>query len=882
MRDSTSTAMDESALLDLLECPVCLERLDVTAKVLPCQHTFCRRCLLGIVGSRGELRCPECRTLVESGVDELPSNILLVRLLDGIKQRPWRAGTGCTNGSAGGGGREHANPGTQPQRAQTKSSAVRGVPQLPCAKALYNYDGKEPGDLKFGKGDIIILRRQVDENWYHGEVGGVHGFFPASFVQVIKPLPQPPPQCKALYDFELKDKEADKDCLPFSKDDILTVIRRVDQNWAEGMLGDKIGIFPISYVEFNSAARQLIELDKVPDDSAEGTSSSSSCSSGPQTNGSHKAPGEKKNSKKRHSFTSLTMSHKPCLAPPPQRHSMEISGPVLISSSNPTAAARIGELSGGLSSSAPSQVHICTTGLIVTPPPSSPVTTATVFTFPPETSYASIPVDTLPPPPPPPPQSSTVGATSSLAAGQRPSPTTGDQSGRQRPTVYIAMFPYTPRKEDELELRKGEMFLVLERCQDGWFKGTSMHTGKIGVFPGNYMSPVSRTVANSSQPKVPLAMCSQAGRGVTLVSSSPSPIGAALGGVDPNKPLPICTGPAPSSPIPATVVTAAHVPPGQHPKVLMHVTSQMTVNQARNAVRTAVCHTQDRPTAAVTPIQSQNAMAFLPHLAVCPQPSPGCISASNPTSNRLGAAMGCAATSLTPPNISAASLEVDGMRPNAMMSLPVASGNGKPHGATAANQASGCKLDKDCKREKKGLLKLLSNKKKLRPSPPSSPTLEAEQAVAADMPQGAMAPEIPVPSPTPMAGGNHCRSGPCPVEVETPAPSSSSSSSSAASASSSNSDAARRSGCQENSAPIAPPPRQPCSSLLSMQHDGRPIVCERYRVVVSYPPQSEAELELKEGDIVFVHKKREDGWFKGTLQRNGRTGLFPGSFVDSI
>lgn len=36
---------------------------------------------------------------------------------------------------------------------------------------------------------------------------------------------------------------------------------------------------------------------------------------------------------------------------------MEISGPVLISSSNPTAAARIGELSGGLSSSAPSQVR---------------------------------------------------------------------------------------------------------------------------------------------------------------------------------------------------------------------------------------------------------------------------------------------------------------------------------------------------------------------------------------------------------------------------------------------------------------------------------------------------------------------------------------------
>lgn len=94
--------MDESALLDLLECPVCLERLDASAKVLPCQHTFCKRCLLGIVSSRNELRCPECRTLVECCVDELPSNILLVRLLDGIKQRPWKPGGGvsCTNAFA--------------------------------------------------------------------------------------------------------------------------------------------------------------------------------------------------------------------------------------------------------------------------------------------------------------------------------------------------------------------------------------------------------------------------------------------------------------------------------------------------------------------------------------------------------------------------------------------------------------------------------------------------------------------------------------------------------------------------------------------------------------------------------------------------------------
>ncbi|XP_068175595.1 E3 ubiquitin-protein ligase SH3RF1 isoform X2 [Antennarius striatus] len=857
--------MDESVLLDLLECPVCLERLDASAKVLPCQHTFCRRCLQGILGSRGELRCPECRTLVECAVDELPSNILLVRLLDGIKQRPRRAGTGagaCTNGTSGAvarvhssGTREQGPPGAQPQRAQAKSTLVR----LPCAKALYNYDGKEQGDLKFSKGDVIILRRQVDENWYHGEMGGVHGFFPTNFVQVIKPLPQPPPQCKALYDFELKDKEADKDCLPFSKDDILTVIRRVDENWAEGMLGDKIGIFPISYVEFNSAARQLIELDKPSDsngDSGEGASS------GPQSNGIQRA-GEKKNSKKRHSFTSLTMSHKPMLAPPPQRHSMEISGPVLISSSNPTAAARIGEISGGLSCSAPSQVHICTTGLIVTPPPSSPVTTATVFTFPSEASYTSIPVDALPPPPPPPPQSSVDAAAYSLAAGQRPSPSISDQSGRQRPTVYVAMFPYTPRKEDELELRKGEMFLVLERCQDGWFKGTSMHTGKIGVFPGNYMSPVSRTVPGSTQPKVPMSLCTQAGRSITIVSPSSAPLGALVPGPDFNKPLSVCSSAAPATPQPAAVVTAAQTATGQQPKVPLHISSQMTVNQARNAVRTAACHSQDRPTAAVTPIQSAAPVAYLPHLAVCPQPSSGLTQGCT----RAGVAMGCAAVSLTPPNVSAASLEGDALRPVPILTVsPVNSSAINP---TSNSTALVCRLDKDVKREKKSLLKLLSsNKKKSRPSPPASPTLEAEQAATGEALHGAMGPETSSPSSS--------------VNSVDPEPTIAVAFASSSSSSSATESSYRKCSPLDGCAPIAPPPRQPCSSLISQQHDARPIICERYRVVVSYPPQSEAELELKEGDIVFVHRKREDGWFKGTLQRNGRTGLFPGSFVDSI
>lgn len=79
--------MDEKLLNDLLECSVCLERLDTSSKVLSCQHTFCKKCLDEIVATHKELRCPECRTLVECRVDELPPNVLLMRILEGMKSK---------------------------------------------------------------------------------------------------------------------------------------------------------------------------------------------------------------------------------------------------------------------------------------------------------------------------------------------------------------------------------------------------------------------------------------------------------------------------------------------------------------------------------------------------------------------------------------------------------------------------------------------------------------------------------------------------------------------------------------------------------------------------------------------------------------------------
>ena len=62
----------------------------------------------------------------------------------------------------------------------------------------------------------------------------------------------------------------------------------------------------------------------------------------------------------------------------------------------------------------------------------------------------------------------------------------------------------------------------------------------------------------------------------------------------------------------------------------------------------------------------------------------------------------------------------------------------------------------------------------------------------------------------------------------------------------------------------------------------QPPALERYRCLMSFPSSSQYELDLKEGDVVILLKRREDGWCKGTLERTGQTGLFPLTFVHKI
>ncbi|XP_017866067.1 PREDICTED: uncharacterized protein LOC108615795 isoform X11 [Drosophila arizonae] len=58
------------------------------------------------------------------------------------------------------------------------------------------------------------------------------------------------------------------------------------------------------------------------------------------------------------------------------------------------------------------------------------------------------------------------------------------------PLTYRALYKYRPQNSDELEIFEGDLVHVLEKCDDGWYVGTSQRTGCFGTFPGNYVERV--------------------------------------------------------------------------------------------------------------------------------------------------------------------------------------------------------------------------------------------------------------------------------------------------------------------------------------------------------------------------------------------------------
>ena len=130
----------------------------------------------------------------------------------------------------------------------------------PCerAKALYDFSSDNQRDLPLVKGDIITLTRTIDDNWLEGELKGRTGILPVQYIEFLpdradaeEAIPPPPafsndpPCCKARYVF-VAEKPRE---LGFEVGDTILLNRVIDDNWLEGTLNGKTGIFPFEFVD---------------------------------------------------------------------------------------------------------------------------------------------------------------------------------------------------------------------------------------------------------------------------------------------------------------------------------------------------------------------------------------------------------------------------------------------------------------------------------------------------------------------------------------------------------------------------------------------------------------------------------------------------------
>lgn len=311
-------------------------------------------------------------------------------------------------------------------------------------------------------------------------MNGKRGLIPANFVRIV-PMNA---ECRALYDFQISSPEQ-VDCLSFQKDEVITIIRKVDQNWAEGRIGDRVGIFPISFVECNPAAKSLLESQCVTPP----TPVSTPVADQPVAQ-------------------QITACGSP-LSNPNETVAKEFSVPS-IQASIPSIQASIPSIQASVPSiqaSVPSSIQVeVSTGInVVTTSNAASSNGVYEKLVNKRHSFCEVPSEA--------PvllhqrsKSHVIGDTLSGQGNRnmvdQPNPEAVVVRGTPFvheiavPIYYVAIYNYRPQKPDELELRKGEIYVVSEKCQDGWYRGRSLRTSVQGVFPGNYVQ-VARSLPPS-------------------------------------------------------------------------------------------------------------------------------------------------------------------------------------------------------------------------------------------------------------------------------------------------------------------------------------------------------------------------------------------------
>ncbi|MED6256813.1 hypothetical protein ATANTOWER_025728 [Ataeniobius toweri] len=57
-------------------------------------------------------------------------------------------------------------------------------------------------------------------------------------------------------------------------------------------------------------------------------------------------------------------------------------------------------------------------------------------------------------------------------------------------TLFVALYDYDARTEDDLTFQKGEKFQIINNTEGDWWEARSLNTGNSGYIPSNYVAPV--------------------------------------------------------------------------------------------------------------------------------------------------------------------------------------------------------------------------------------------------------------------------------------------------------------------------------------------------------------------------------------------------------
>eukprot|EP00057_Strongylocentrotus_purpuratus_P017174 XP_011671648.1 PREDICTED: dynamin-binding protein isoform X2 [Strongylocentrotus purpuratus] len=117
--------------------------------------------------------------------------------------------------------------------------------------AIFDFETTEPGELALRAGDQVDITSLINESWVSGTCNGKSGTFPASFVKPLNDAGSNTSdkkvasyQVTAIQDY---DSSTDGD-LCFKTGDMITVSNEIDEHWLQGSIGERSGIFPVSYV----------------------------------------------------------------------------------------------------------------------------------------------------------------------------------------------------------------------------------------------------------------------------------------------------------------------------------------------------------------------------------------------------------------------------------------------------------------------------------------------------------------------------------------------------------------------------------------------------------------------------------------------------------